>query len=370
MADDQDQSQKTEEPTQKKLDDAFEKGEVAKSQEVNHFFVLLAIALVLLMSAAPAMGKLKIRFAEFFEFSHLFTMEADNVREILSALMADVGVVMALPMLLLLIGGLAGATLQHKPVFTTEKILPKLNKISPIAGFKRLFSARSFVEFLKTIAKFVIVSAVVIILVWPEKNRLEQLMSYPLSDLMMMIHEMVLRMVGGVLAIMAIIAGLDYLFQRYQFTQRLRMSKQEIKDEHKQTEGDPQIKARLRQVRLERSRQRMMAAVPEADVVVTNPTHYAVALKYDPETMSVPKVVAKGADNIALKMRQLALEHEVPLLENPPLARAIYGTVEIEEEILPGHYKAVAEVIGYVMKLKRGEHATYKATSPIEPEET
>ena len=155
----------------------------------------------------------------------------------------------------------------------------------------------------------------------------------------------------AVLSVMTLIAALDFLYQKQQHLKQLRMSKQEVKEEFKQTEGDPMIKSRLRQIRMERARKRMMAAVPEADVVITNPTHYAVALKYDGETMEAPKLVAKGADLVARKIRELAKEPDVPIVENPPLARALHDTVELDELIPPEHYKAVAEIIGYVMSL-------------------
>ena len=158
---------------------------------------------------------------------------------------------------------------------------------------------------------------------------------------------------AGVIAVMTVVAFLDVLFQRYQHTKKLRMTKQEVKDEFKQLEGDPQVKARLRQIRMEKARQRMMAAVPEADVVVTNPTHYAVALKYEHGTMEVPVLLAKGTDAVAQRIRALAEEHAIPLVENPPLARTLFATVDIDEEIPPEHYQAVAEVIGYVMRLRR-----------------
>ncbi|MHA1114018.1 MAG: EscU/YscU/HrcU family type III secretion system export apparatus switch protein, partial [Alphaproteobacteria bacterium] len=156
------------------------------------------------------------------------------------------------------------------------------------------------------------------------------------------------------LAVVSVIAALDYLYQRYEFTKSMRMSRQDLKDELKQTEGDPHVKARLRQIRMERARRRMMAAVPDADVVITNPTHFAVALVYDTETMAAPRLTAKGADRIALRIREVAEDNEVPIVENPPLARALYAGVDLDAEVPPEHYKAVAEVIGYIMRL-RGE---------------
>jgi len=166
------------------------------------------------------------------------------------------------------------------------------------------------------------------------------------------IHEIALVIAAATVMVMTVIAALDFMYQRYNQYKNLRMTKQEVKDEHKQSEGDPHVKARIRRLRQERAQQRMMAAVPEADVVITNPTHYAVALEYKMETMPAPRLVAKGVDSLAQRIRETAEEHEVPLVENPPLARALYAAIELDEEIPAEYYQAVAEVIGYVMRLK------------------
>lgn len=175
-------------------------------------------------------------------------------------------------------------------------------------------------------------------------------------------------MLLGVLLVMAVIAAADFVYQRYDWTQNLKMSRQDIKDENKQSDGDPQVKARIAQVRMDRARQRVAAAVPGADVVLTNPTHYAVALKYDSEAMDAPRLVAKGADNLALRIREIADEYGIPVLENPPLARGLYNSVEIDEEIPPEYYKAVAEVIGYVMNLNK-RLGRYRPTPTVQAAE-
>ncbi|WP_417317927.1 flagellar biosynthesis protein FlhB [Emcibacter sp.] len=362
MAEDQDQSQKTEEPTAKKLQDAMEKGEVAKSQEVKHFFILLAATLMVLISGASTMGGVSDSLARILEFSYEIPTDPQGLQSFLARLFGQIGFVLILPVILLLAGALVGTVIQHKPMLSVEKIKPKLNKISPLSGLKRLFSMQNVAEISKSILKICIVAAVVFILIWPDRNLLEQMMTHAISDVVQIVYQMVLRMLGGVIFVMAIIAGLDYLFQRFQFMKQMRMTKQEIKDEMKQTDGDPMVKARLRQIRMERSRKRMMAAVPEADVVVTNPTHFAVALKYQQGAMEVPVVVAKGVDNIALKIREIAEENNIPILENPPLARTLHAAVEIDDEIHPEHYRAVAEVIGYILKLKAGQRASYRPT--------
>jgi len=360
MADDQDKSQKTEDPTQKKLDEAQSKGEVAKSQEVKHWFILFAITLVLLISARSSTSGISDALSQIFKTSHAIPVEGDHIIAYMGNLLAQIATYLIVPVIILVAAALAGAMVQNPPLFTFEKIKPKPDKISPLAGFKKLFSIQNTVEFLKSMLKIIIVAGVVFILVWPEKERLEQIMTYDVLDVMNLILSMALRVLGGVVAVMAVIAGMDFMFQKFQFQKQMRMSKQEVKDEMKQTDGDPHVKARLRQIRQERSRQRMMAAVPEADVVVTNPTHYAVAMKYEHGDMDVPKVIAKGVDNVALRIREVAEEHDIPILENPPLARALHSVVEIDEEIHPEHYQAVAEVIGYVMKLRKGQRAQYK----------
>ena len=361
MADDQDESQKTEEPTAKKLQEAHDKGEVAKSQEIKHWFILFSVTIIIMVSAKSSMAGIRELLGAILGSSYRISMDGNSLRVFAADTLGGVFSYLTFPVIILMVGAFLGAVIQHSPILTVEKIIPKLSKISPLAGLKRLFSMQNFVEITKSIIKITIVGCVVVILVWPEGDRLEQMMTQDPGDVADVIYVMVLRMLGGVVAVMAVIAGLDFLFQKSQHLKKMRMTKQEIKDEMKQTDGDPHIKARLRQIRQERARGRMMAAVPEADVVVTNPTHYAVALKYEHEKMEVPMVVAKGADHIALKIREVAKENNIPILENPALARALFATVEVDEEIQEDHYKAVAEVVGYIMRLKKGEAASYTA---------
>ncbi len=359
MADDKDESQKTEEPTPKKLQEAQEKGEVAKSQEVRHWFILFSATVIILVSAKSTMSGIREILGGVFSSSYKINMDGNNLRNYAAGIFGDIFSYLTLPIIILMVGALLGAVIQNKPMLTVEKIIPKLNKISPLSGLKRLFSMQNFVEITKSIIKIIIVGSMVVFLVWPERDRLEQMMTRNPSEVADVIYIMVLRILGGVVAVMAVIAGLDFLFQKFQHLKKMRMTKQEVKDELKQTDGDPHVRARLRQIRQERARTRMMAAVPDADVVVTNPTHYAVALKYKQGEMEVPMVVAKGVDHIARKIREVADENDIPILENPPLARALFATVEVDEEIQEDHYKAVAEVIGYIMRLKKGEAATY-----------
>jgi len=221
-----------------------------------------------------------------------------------------------------------------------------------MSGAKRLFSKQALANFVKGLAKLGLIGALMGWLLWPERHRLDALVMTDVAALMDLTRTLSIKLLGAVVGVLAIIAALDYLFQYRTWFQRQKMSLREMKEEFKHSEGDPTVKARIRQIRVERSRKRMMAAVPKASVVITNPTHYAVALQYD-RGMNAPLCVAKGIDGLALRIREVAREHGVPVVENPPLARALHATVEIDREIPAEHYKAVAEVIGYVMRLRR-----------------
>jgi flagellar biosynthetic protein FlhB len=217
---------------------------------------------------------------------------------------------------------------------------------------KRLFSKQAIANFVKGLLKLAVIGGIVTAVLWPQRMRLESMVAIDPAGVLAIMQSMTLDMLGAVVAILALIAAADYLFQYSQWFERQKMSMREIKDEYRQSEGDPMVKAKIRQIRQFRAKKRMMAAVPQASVVITNPTHFAVALKYE-RGMIAPVCVAKGADAIARKIREVAGKHGVPVVENPPLARALYGTVEIDQEIPPEHYQAVAEVITYVMRLNR-----------------
>lgn len=349
---DQDEAQKTEEPTPKRLDDAHKKGDIAKSNEVKHFFIILSAVLLVTVLAGPMMIDLQASLRVFLETPHLMPMGNGDLQTLWTALGGSILRALTLPMVLFVVAAIAGNMVQSKPNITFEKMIPKFSKVSPLKGLKRMFSAHSVAEFIKSILKIMVVAGVVLMLILPERARLEQLVTYEPGQLLSVVGALATRMLIGVLTVMLLIAGFDFLFQKFQHLKKQRMTKQEVKDELKQMEGDPLIKARLRQIRMDRARKRMMAAVPDADVVITNPTHFAVALKYDPETMAAPRLVAKGADLVAKRIRDLADQHDVPLVENPPLARTLFAAVEVDEEIPPEHYVAVAEIIGYIMRVR------------------
>jgi flagellar biosynthetic protein FlhB len=259
----------------------------------------------------------------------------------------------AVPLVLAVVAAVGAGYLQFGLVLSTEGITPKLDKISPLAGLKRMFSSRSLAEFVRGLLKIAVVASIAMFLIVPEMAHLNKLIGMEMIQLMGETKALLAKLLIGVVAIVAAIAAIDVIYQRLQHMREMRMSRQEIKDEFKETEGDPLVKGRLRQLRMERTRRRMMAQVPQSDVVVTNPTHYAVALKYDPGSMAAPKMMAKGVDAVAAKIREIAKEHGIPIVENPPLARGLFAAVDVDEEVTPEFYKAVAEVISYIFKLKR-----------------
>ncbi len=347
-----DDSLKTEEPTPRRLEEAREKGQVAKSQEVGHWFMILAFAVIIGLLAPQVASGLSDSLEGLIARAHLFPVDRGGLGDVLGSLVLEVFLVLALPLGVVVLAAVLAGFLQVGLIFSLEPLKPKLSKISLVSGAKRLFSSRAIVEFVKGIGKLTIVGAVAFLMVWPQRDMIPLVPSMPMPDFLELLGGLALRVVLAVLAVMTVLAILDLTYQRLQHNKQLRMTKQEVRDEHKQAEGDPMIKARLRQIRAERARRRMLAAVPEADVVVTNPTHYAVALRYDAASMNAPKVTAKGVDKVAQRIRAAAEAHEVPLMENPPLARALFDTVDLDSEVPPEHYKAVAEIIGYVMRLK------------------
>jgi flagellar biosynthetic protein FlhB len=261
--------------------------------------------------------------------------------------------VLGVPLLMLALAAIAGNLVQHRLVWSGESLKPKLSKISPAAGAKRVFGKQAAANFGKGLFKVAALGAVMTAVLWPERHRLESMVRFDPAAVLGATTGLTLHLLGAVVALLAVVAIADFLFQYRQWFERQKMSLQEMKEEFRQSEGDPHVKGRIRQLRQARMKKRMMAAVPKASVVITNPTHYAVALSYE-RGMSAPVCVAKGVDTIALKIREIAGRHEVPIVENVALARALHATVEIDDEIPVEHYHAVAEIIGYVMGLKRG----------------
>ena len=353
MAEDNDPESQTEDPTQKRLDDALERGDVAKSQEINTWFIMAGGTLVVSTFSGSVGSGLVTPMRNLLANSWMIKTDGKALlalmQQIEFAILAAVGV----PLLMLVLAAIAGNMLQHRLVWSAESLTPKFSKISPGAGFKRIFGKQAAANFLKGIGKLVLLGVVMTMILWPERHRMEAMVRLDPAAMLGASTSMTIHLLGAVVAALAIVAIADYFFQYRSWFQRQKMSLQEIKEEFKQSEGDPHIKGKIRQLRQQRAKKRMMSAVPKASVIITNPTHYSVALSYE-RGMSAPICVAKGVDNLAFKIREIAREHDIPIVENVPLARALYATVDIDQEIPTEHYHAVAEVIGYVMRLKRG----------------
>jgi flagellar biosynthetic protein FlhB len=351
MAEDTDD--KTEDPTQKRLDDALEKGDVAKSQEVNTWFIIAGATLILSTFSGSVGGGILTPLRNLVANAGQLRADGAALLALGNTLGYAVLAAIGVPLLMLMLAAIAGNMIQHRLVWSAESLKPKFNKVSPGAGLKRIFGKQAIANFAKGVFKLIALGAVMMAVLWPERHRLESFLMFDPSAIMGVTTNLTLQLMGAVVAMLAAVAIADYFFQYRQWYQRQKMSLQEIKDEFKQSEGDPHIKAKIRQLRQQRMKKRMMSAVPNASVVITNPTHYSIALRYD-QGMAAPVCVAKGVDNIAFKIREIAKKHDIPIVENVPLARALHATVDIDDEIPVEHYQAVAEVIGYVMGLKNG----------------
>jgi flagellar biosynthetic protein FlhB len=349
---DQHDAERTEDPTQKRLDEALERGDVVKSQEVSTWFVIGGGALMLAAFSGSMGSGLTTTFRGLIANSSQIPVDGHGLISIVARLEREVLAAVAAPIGLLVLAAVFGNLIQHRLVWSSEPLKPRFSKISPLAGLKRMFSTQALANFAKGLAKLAVVGAVMTALLWPQRHRLEGLVQTDLLGSLTITRSLSLDVLVAVVAVLFLVAAADYLFQYRHWYERQKMSIREMKEEFKQTEGDPMIKGKIRQLRQARMRRRIIANVPKASVIITNPTHFAVALQYE-RSMNAPACVAKGVDALALKIREVAGEHSIPVVENPPLARALHATVEIDEEIPPEHYKAVAEVIGYVMRLRR-----------------
>ena len=350
MAEGQEGEDRTEDPTPHRIEESFKRGDVAKSAEVAILFSLGALTLALLL--VPALGtatRLAAELGAFLGNVHLVPDSPDGMmsagkRGLFSALAA-----LAVPVGAVVAASLAAGLVQHRPVFSAEALMPKFDRVSPLAGLKRILGLQAVVQFVKGLLKIALAGTLAIWILWRERERFESMVGQEPVEIAASVLVLAVKLLGSVLVLHAIVTGADVLYQRFAWLRRLRMTREEVKRESKEQDGNPEIKAKIRQSRL---RKRMMAAVPTATVVVANPTHFAVALRYE-AGMAAPTCVAKGVDELALRIRRVAEEHGVAVIENPPLARALHAAVEIDAEIPVDHYKAVAEVIGFVLRLKR-----------------
>jgi flagellar biosynthetic protein FlhB len=352
MSEQTEQDDRTEEPTQHKLEEAIKKGDVAKSQELSTLFVLGGLAISIAVLSKPVATSLAFDLRSYLMNAHLIPSDAASMLIVgRNALVLSL-TAMALPFLFLMFAGLFGGAIQHRPLWTVDPMQPKLERISLLKGAKRMFGKEALVNFVKGLLKITIVGALAGAILWSERNDLDMLVQLDPEVMGGTVQTLAIKLLLGILTLFFFVAIGDALYQRMSWHKRQRMTRKEIRDEHKQTDGNPEVKAKMRQLRTMRVRRRMMASVPNATVIITNPTHYAVALKFE-KGMQAPICVAKGVDSLALRIRKLAGEHDVPIIENPPLARALHATVEIDGEIPVEHYKAVAEVIGFVLRLRR-----------------
>ncbi len=354
MAQDQekDPSQQTQEPTERRLREARKKGQIVLSREVNTWFVLVAGVIAFTFMSPKASEKIVNIIMPFIAYPDAFSLDEISLGKKLNELIMELGIVIVPVLLFLLVFVLVGGGLQTNFLFARNLLLPKLERISLKKGLKRLFSFKSLVELVKGVFKIGVVCTIAVVVLSPFIEQAGLYISIPMADNIDKLYRLLVSLLSILVVVLGFIALLDYFYQRYEYFKNMRMTREEVKQEAKETEGDPLIRSRLRQLRREMARQRITITVPEATVIITNPTHYAIALKYIHGEMEAPVVTAKGIDFLALRIREIATSHNVPIFQNPPLAQALYNIVEIDEEIPPEHYKAVAEIIRYIMNFR------------------
>jgi flagellar biosynthesis protein FlhB len=353
MAENDQDQERTQEATSRRRDEAREKGQVARSQEIVSVGILLACLIYFYFGAS---GFLK-NVMELMTSGFRGAGQVDFTQESMNSLFIGYifkGVIILFPvMLTVVVAAVLGNIMQIGIMFSSESVTPQISKIDPIKGFQRLFSLRSVMELIKSIFKMCIVSVAAYVVVKAEISNMIPLMEQSVWEMMVYFGRICFKILLAATIVLVILAILDYLYQRWEYEKSLRMTKQEIKDEYRNTEGDPLIKARIRRLQREIAQKRMMSQVPKADVIITNPTHLAVAIRYDHENMMAPKVVAKGANFIADKIKEVARENDVPIVEDKPLAQVLYKMVDIDHLIPEDLYRAVAEVLAFVYDQKK-----------------
>ncbi|MFK0298363.1 flagellar biosynthesis protein FlhB [Brevundimonas sp. NPDC090276] len=353
MAEGSDPESKTEEATPRKLEEARKKGDVAKSPDVAAAMSLAGAVAVLLIGGGYFSQQMAEDMLPFLAEPHAMIggLQAGAGVEIGMRAVWAVTPFLAALMLAVIIGGVGGNLAQSGFLFTAEKLKPKWSTLSPLSGFKRIYGPDGIVQFIKTFLKLIAIGAVCWWVLKPHAREFENLAAMSPAAILPFARDLAGSLMIAALIFLGFTAGADFIWQKFRFAKRMRMTKEEMKEDFKQTEGDPHVKGKLRQIRMQRSRQRMMQAVPTATVIVTNPTHYSVALRYEPDQGdAAPICVAKGVDAVALRIRELARESGVPVVENVPLARALYAAVDVDEVIPREHFEAAAKVIGFVMQ--------------------
>ncbi|MHB2246884.1 flagellar biosynthesis protein FlhB [Pseudomonas fitomaticsae] len=365
MAESESGQDKTEDPTEKRKKDSREKGEIARSRELNTLAIMLAGSAALLIFGGMLAQELMELMRQNFTLSREVIMDERSMATFLMSSGLQALLAIQPIMITLLLAAFLGPIALGGWLFAAGSLAPKFSRMNPAAGFKRMFSMKAVVELLKALAKFLITLGVALVVLNSDIDDLLRIAHEPLDRAI--IHS--LQLVGWSSLWLAcgliIIAAVDVPVQIWESIKKLKMTKQEVRDEHKDQEGRPEVKQRIRQVQREMSQRRMMAAIPDADVVITNPTHYAVALKYDAEKGGAPMLLAKGSDFLALKIREIAVANNVMLLESPALARSIYYSTELEEEIPGGLYLAVAQVLAYVYQIRQHRAGKGKFPEPL-----
>ncbi len=353
MSDNDQDQERTEDATSRRREDAREKGQVARSTEIVSVGILVACVIYFYFGAAGLLKNIMELMTSGFRTAGQFNITPDSLHYLFIDYILKGFTILFPIMLTVVVAAILGNMLQIGVMFSTESVTPKFSKIDPIKGIERLFSLRSIVELIKNTFKICIVSAVAYVVVKDEISNMIILMDQSVWGMMTYFGRICFKIILATTIVLVILAILDYIYQRWEYEKSLRMTKQEIKDEYKNTEGDPLIKSRIRRLQREAAQKRMMAAVPKADVIITNPTHLAVAIQYDHENMMAPKVLAKGANIIAEKIKEIARENDIPIVEDKPLAQVLYKMVDVDQWIPEDLYRAVAEVLAFVYGQKK-----------------
>ncbi|MBC3618560.1 flagellar biosynthesis protein FlhB [Vibrio metschnikovii] len=348
-----DGQERTEEATPRRLQQAKEKGQVARSKELASVSVLIIGSVALMWFGEMLASRLYTTMGRFFSLSREEIFDSSKLFDIIAGTLTHLIFPLLLILITLFVAALIGAAGVGGVSFSAEAARPKLSKISPLSGFKRMFGMQSLVELFKSILKVLLVAGVAFYLIDASKNDLFQLSMDVYPQNIFHALEILLNFILLISCSLLVVVAIDVPFQIWQHAEKLKMTKQEIKDEYKDTEGKPEVKGRIRMLQREAAQRRMMADVPQADVIITNPDHFSVALRYKQGTDKAPIVVAKGGDFLALKIREIARDHEIMIVAAPPLARALYYTTELEQEIPDGLFVAVAQVLAYVFQIKQ-----------------
>lgn len=344
--------EKTEEATPKKKDEARKKGQIARSSDLPGSLIMLFTFMGFIMLGGFFKKHIMMLFGNLFEDWLLMELTTENVMSLFTDVTIQLLLILMPIFAIAVVIGVLGNIIQFGFLLTGEPLQMKLSKLNPINGFKQIFSAKTIVEFLKSVLKLLIIGVLVYMAISKEWDRILVLASLPVQQIFSFTAGLTVRLGIEIGAVLTVLAFADFFYQRYEHNKSLRMSKQDIKDEYKKSEGDPIIKGKIRERQRRMAMQRMMQEVPNADVIITNPTHFAIALKYDATKMVAPKIIAKGMDHVALRIREIAKENGVVTMENKPLARALYERAEIGDVIPPDLFQAVAEVLAYVYKMK------------------